>query len=221
MADERTIRVALLQHKLFEKTGVDVAFHKFLVAHDALMEGNGGLDPFNDVLIEGPGHPLDRFLAGVGVDDQLGDHRIVMRKHGVLVVHGTVDPNTQPAGGVVAVDLAGEWGELHRIFSVDAAFDGVPADLDIFLLESKRQPCGAANLLLDDIDTGDHFGDGMLNLHAGVHFHEIEIPVLIEQEFDGADAGVVDLFSGIHRSLPHLLAQLLAEHGSMSFWWRR
>ncbi len=33
-------------------------------------------------------------------------------------------------------------------------------------------------LFLDDIDAGDHFGDRVLHLHAGIHFDEIELAVL-------------------------------------------
>ena len=60
-------------------------------------------------------------------------------------------------------------------------------------------PVSEPDLLLDEIDAGHHFGDRMFDLDAGVHFHEEEVVVLIEQELDGADIPVVhgfDSFDG-------------------------
>ncbi|MPM39322.1 hypothetical protein SDC9_85955 [bioreactor metagenome] len=36
---------------------------------------------------------------------------------------------------------------------------------------------GNLDLCLDDIDTGNHFGNGMLNLNAGINFNEIKFIV--------------------------------------------
>ena len=50
-----------------------------------------------------------------------------------------------------------------------------PSCCDVFLAERQRLAGGDADLRLDQVDAGDHFGHGMLDLDAGVHFDEVEI----------------------------------------------
>jgi hypothetical protein len=86
-------------------------------------------------------------------------------------------------------------------------------------------------LFTDQIHTGDQFGDRMLDLDAGVHLDEVEIPVL-EQELEGAGTTVADAIAGFHahladggalfrrdagrrRFLDHLLVAAL--HGAVAF----
>ena len=44
-------------------------------------------------------------------------------------------------------------------------------------VERQRLARGDANLLLDQVDAGDHFGDRMLDLNAGVDLDEVELAV--------------------------------------------
>ena len=51
----------------------------------------------------------------------------------------------------------------------------------------QRVALGDQDLALDDVDAGDDFGDGVLDLDARVHLDEEELAaVQIEQEFDRA-----------------------------------
>ena len=43
-----------------------------------------------------------------------------------------------------------------------------------------------ADLLLHEVDAGEHLGDRMLDLDARVHLHEVERAVLVEQHLDRA-----------------------------------
>ena len=46
---------------------------------------------------------------------------------------------------------------------------------------------------LDDVDAGDHFGDGVLDLDARIDLDEVELArVGIDQELDGAGVLVAD-----------------------------
>ena len=54
-------------------------------------------------------------------------------------------------------------------------------------------PCGDQDLRLDDVDAGDLFGDGVLDLNARIDFDEVElVRVAIDQELDRAGVLVVD-----------------------------
>src|SRR4029079_7447094 len=96
----------------------------------------------------------------------------------------------KPAGRMIRRDLARRRQEGRRVLGVDAAFDGMAAEFDLALLDRKFATGGDANLLQNEIDAGDHFGHRMLDLDAGVHFDEIELPILVE-ELDGADTEVL------------------------------
>ena len=91
------------------------------------------------------------------------------------------------------------------MLGVDPAFDRRPGDADVLLGDGQRRAGGDLDLLVDEIDAGDHFGDGMFDLDAGVHFDEIEAAVLVE-EFDGADADVFELGHGARDDGADLLA---------------
>ena len=61
---------------------------------------------------------------------------------------------------------------------------------------------------LDEIEAGDGFGHGMLDLQARIHFQKIERAVRIEQEFERARALVADRLDGGDRERAHARAQL-------------
>ena len=66
---------------------------------------------------------------------------------------------------------------------------------------------GDADLLLNDIDTGHHLGDRMLDLNARVHLDEKKLAVLV-QEFERACTAVAELAAGLNTAFPDLVAQL-------------
>ncbi len=80
-------------------------------------------------------------------------------------------------------------------------------------LYCSGRPDGDADLFLHDVDAGDGLGDGMLDLQAGVHFHEIELVVLVEQEFHRAGVDVAHRLGGAHRQLADVLPLRLGELG--------
>ena len=65
-----------------------------------------------------------------------------------------------------------------------------------FWRNSELLAGGDANLFLHDIDAGDQFRHRMLDLHARVHFDEIELVVLV-QEFERARAEIAHLLAGV------------------------
>ena len=87
---------------------------------------------------------------------------------------------------------AGRRLEGEGVLRIDAAFDGVAGEDDVFLVEADGAAGGDADLLAHDVDAGDRFGHRMLDLQARVHLDEIELAVLV-QELDGAGAQIAEL----------------------------
>ena len=61
-----------------------------------------------------------------------------------------------------------------------------PLNADIFLLEAELFSHGNPDLLSDEINPCQLFCDGMLDLDAGIDFHEVKVLILIEQKLDCA-----------------------------------
>ena len=81
---------------------------------------------------------------------------------------------------------------MAGILRAQPHLDGVAGELDVLLLEPERLAAGDAQLQLDQIEPGDRLGDGMLDLQPRVHFHEIELAVWVEQEFQRAGALIAE-----------------------------
>ena len=163
-----------------------------LGGQDRLVERDQGHQAADLVLAEGPQHPRRRPLA-IGVpDDQLGDHRVIQRGHLRAGANARVDPHARARGLAVGGDRARRRGEvLVRGLGVDPALDRVPAKLHVVLAHRELLAGGDQDLLADDVDAGDHLGDAVLDLHAGVHLEE-EVVVAVLQPLDRPRRAVVD-----------------------------
>src|SRR5947207_5428998 len=92
----------------------------------------------------------------------------------------------------------------------------MPVELHVLLLEPELAAVGYANLLEDQIHIGDHLGHRMLDLDAGVHLDEIKFTVLV-QEFDGADAEIVDVAHGLRDGFADRVARRRVQGGRGAF----
>ena len=143
------------------------------------------------------------------MDDQFRQHGIIVRRHSIPAVNSGVDAYAFSARKVHVCDRSRRGAEvLRRVFRIDPALDGVSRDMDIFLFIAQRLSVCDADLLLHQIDARHPLCDRMLYLDPGVHLHEIEIPVLFQQEFDGTCIGIMGCFCRLHGCLSHLLSQL-------------
>ena len=101
----------------------------------------------------------------------------------------------KPSGTFELGDLAGRRQELAAggVLGVDADLDAVAALQRPHLVLRQRQRLAGrhADLPLDEVDAGDHLGDRVLDLQAGVHLEEEEVAVLVD-ELDGAGVVVAD-----------------------------
>ncbi len=158
-----------------------------------------------------------RFLAVLAPGDQLAKHRIVERRHGIALGDAAVDA-TARAIRCFTVEIEGAGGGeeiVVRVFGVQPYLDGVADQRHLLLADRQRLAAGDANLPGDQIEAGDGFGDRVLDLQAGIHFHEEEFSTGIQQEFHGAGTDVADGLGRLYRSFAHGAAQLGGEA------WRR
>ena len=131
----------------------------------------------------------------VAVDDQLGDHRVVVRRDRVALLDAGVDAHVtrSPAaarGGRSVRSTAGSRGPDPRRRCAPRSRG--PSIAELALRQRQRLAGRDAQLPLDQVEPGDHLGDRMLDLQARVHLHEVEAAVRMGDELDRAGADVAD-----------------------------
>ena len=112
-----------------------------------------------------------------------------------------------PAGRMVGGNPARRRREAVRVLGVDAAFDGVAADLHVLLAHAQLLARRDVDLFLHEVDPGDHLGHRVLDLDAGVHLDEVELAVLVK-ELERAGAAVADPAAGVDAALADPVTQL-------------
>ena len=136
----------------------------------------------------------------------MGDH---LREHRVVVA---ADRHPHRQAGIHPDLWAGRFQQAeHRpaggqeagrgVLGVDAGLDRVPTHRDVVLAHMQLLPRRNTDLPLDEVPTGDQFGDRMFDLKSGVHLHEEELIGLVggHDELDGAGTHVVDAAGGVAR----------------------
>ncbi|CAN3962762.1 putative HD-superfamily hydrolase, partial [Dysosmobacter welbionis] len=154
--------------------------------------------------------PPDGLHPSGGVGQDLGCHRVVVRRQLAPAVQAGVHPHAGAAGEMEEIHPSGAGAEpLHRVFGVDAALDGMALERHILLPQAQRQAGGNPQLLAHQIHTGDQLGDAVLYLDAGVHLHEIEmLPVRVQQELHCAGILIANGFGRLYGGGAHPLPQL-------------
>src|SRR5687768_13796718 len=121
-------------------------------------------------------HTLDGCLAVFSIDDQLCQQGIVEVRHFVAGGETRVDADAGSARFDVSQEFASAWQKsVGRIFSVDAALDGMSAWSEMGLQKWKSLSRGDSDLPVNEVDARDEFRHGMLYLQTRIHFKEIEL----------------------------------------------
>jgi len=148
------------------------------------------------------------------MDDQLGDHRVVVRRDRIAFLDARIDAHGQRLYGRHQMHQPAGRGQeaLVGILGVEARLDGVTADRELLLRQRQRLAGRDAQLPLDEVEAGDHLGDRMLDLQARVHFHEVEgtahFAHCVGDELDRAGADVTDCLRRLDRRPAHGRAAL-------------
>src|SRR5579862_2261732 len=75
----------------------DLAGDEVRVVEDAQMQRDRRLDPLDDRHLERSLHPCDRLGAVAAMDNDLGDHRVVIRRDRALRVREGLEPRARAA----------------------------------------------------------------------------------------------------------------------------
>ena len=203
---------AEIRHLPLDQAGVQAAGADVGVVDQQPQVFDVGVDPQHGVPGQRRVQRVRAPLAVLAPGDDLGEHGVVVagdfqpRQQGrsrsgragprqsacrIQVRQGGEDraPFVQQhhfAGGRQEVPL--------RDLRVDARLHRVAGKHDVVLRHGEHLTGGDPHLPFDEVDAGDHLGDGVLHLQAGVHLHEEELVrgVVRDQELHGAGAAVVD-----------------------------
>src|SRR5204862_1457487 len=116
-------------------------------------------------------------------------------------------------GGLADESNAAARGHESRegILGRDPALDRHALPGDLVLREPERLTSRDPELQRDEVEAGDHLGDGVLDLQARVHLEEVEVPNWVHQELDRAGVDVPRAFGNPHGSSAELGAQIFSD----------
>src|SRR5579871_711113 len=145
--------------------------------------------------------------------DQLCKHGVVVGRDRRATGNAGLDADAGVRKAHIG-ELTGGWHEIVAwILGADAGFDRMTLAANIALRERQTFAGRDAQHDLDDVDAGDHFGDGMLHLETGIDLEE-KIFVAADDELDRADAAIVEASTKTDGVGEHPRAQLVRQVGA-------
>ena len=206
-------------HAFLDELGVDVARTEVGILEDFLVQGNGGLYAVNAEFLERTFHDFDGVTTGAAMNDDFGNHGIVVRLDGKTCRYAGVEADAGAAGFVQEGNLSRAGHEVVvRVLGVDAALDGMAGEVHIFLGDFQGFTSGNANLGAYEVNARNGFGDAMLNLNARVDFHEVEFVVgQVKQEFYRTDVGIMYALGSLYCKTAYAVAHILREGDGRRF----
>src|SRR5690606_23103994 len=165
-------------------------------------------------------HTGNRFLRRRRPGGHLFQQGIVIaRDHRAGIGGAAVETDAKAGGAPIGGDAPIVGDEvLFRILGGDSALERMAVEPDLLLWRYARGrfadsgPFEKADLRLDDVDAGHLFGDGVLDLDAGVDLDEVEgARVGVHEELDRSRAVIAGRFRDLQRVAAELLALFVVE----------
>ena len=145
--------------------------------------------------------------------DQFGNHLIVIHRDFAALEDAAINPDS---GARLRFAVAHQppnrrHKTARRVFRVQAALHRPAVLLNVALGYGKFFTGSDFDLLFDQVDSGDKFGDRVLDLKARVHLKKIEIALLVGNELDRPGGDIADFAHQRTGLLSHGLARGVVE----------
>ncbi len=192
-----------------DKAGSQVPFGKFRMAQNAVGKIDIGVDPLDVIAVQGFDEADAGFFTGIAVTDDLGQHGIVVDPDPTSCRHPAVDPDVFPPWFGIAGYHPGCRDESPGgHFRADTGLYGPAVEGKVLLFEGEALAVGDPQLKLHQVQAGDLFRYGVLDLEPRVHFKKIEITPGVQHEFHGPRIHITRLAGQVARGLPHFAPQV-------------
>ena len=186
---------------LVDELGVALAGLEGLVLQDVGDEGDIGLDAPDVHFTDGTKSLVADALEGAVPGSDLDQQGIVVRGDDGAGAGGRlVHTDTKAAGDAVAGDPARVGRKVvGGILGGDTALNGKTVEFEVFLLCDANAGIGEGLALSDQdlgahqVYAGDHLGDRVLDLNAGIHLDKIVVFILVDQELQSSCIGISDM----------------------------
>ena len=202
--------------QLLKIMDIEPALDEAWLVHDPSVQGEVRGDTLDPHLGQRHLQPRHRLVPGLPMNNELGDHRVVVRRYGRSCGDVTVDPDAWAAWDIEPRDLPRGRGEAVGIFGIDPAFESVTMAAYIGLGKGEGFAARNPNAFGHDIDSGGRFSDWMLDLHPRIHLDEEEF-LLLDQELEGADTLIADPPAGLDAAFADLATRSLGQARSWRF----
>ena len=191
---------------MFQQTGIQLGLGEGGIVEHPAQEGGVMVDALQLQGVQCLNQLLPGGVAVCAVTDQLGDHGIVVFVHAIALFVARIDSALIVGPAQVAQQAGGGQEPLFRVFRIETDFHGGAMALDLLLLFGQRLSRCHGQLPGHQVFAGDHLGDRVLYLQAGVHFHEKELSAVSVaigrwrriKEFHRAGATIINGFGGLH-----------------------
>lgn len=197
-----------------EPSHIDVSALHFVAAQHLQQKRFVGSTAFDDddTLTERAPETGQRLFAGLTIADHLGDHGIKLVRNAVAFRDAGVDAYAGTGHYAETFEDARGGREIVvRVFRIEAHLNRVTESERGITL--KTFATRNVKLQFHQIESSGAFGDRMLHLQAGIHFHEEELPgVRIVEELHGASIGVARGLAQANRGFTEVLILLGRKH---------
>src|SRR5437660_2585259 len=175
---------------------------------DGVQQRDVGGDAEDGAVFKGLLHTGNGSRAIFAVDDQLGNHGIVILRNLVPRFNAAIQAHARPFCWSIARDGAGGGKEvLIGIFSVDTYFNSMAARADLLLGDAQRLASGNVQLMAHEVQPRNHLRYRMFHLQAGIHLKEVKLPVFIKHKLYGARIHIASRLSDTNGGMAHLGTQ--------------
>src|SRR5215831_18372571 len=174
-----------------EEAGGHSARDEFGVAGQPPVQRQVGLDPGDLASAQRAPERADRAWAVSPARDELGEKRVVVRRHHRSGLDAGIYPDAGAGRERGPGDGAWAGQPGPPVLGVDAAFDRVAGQGHLFRGQPQRPAFRHRDLLGDQVQPGHRLGDRVLHLDTRVHLQEVEGAAIgVDEELDGAETAI-------------------------------